>query len=115
MSTIIPDIEYERLACRIEQAMIRSTHDWHPGDELEYRNLLPAGRSPKRLPDPKQLREAVRAARGGIAHPLLLVLPEGYRTWTQILLHLDGLAHRNDPRNPHRMMRDLARGKFPLR
>jgi hypothetical protein len=32
-------------------------------------------------------------------------------TWT---LRAEGLVRDNDPRNPKRMMRDMARGKYPF-
>jgi hypothetical protein len=40
---------------------------------------------------------------------------EAWRLWISLAMDLEGLASRNDPHNPRRMMRDMARGKFPGR
>jgi hypothetical protein len=96
-------LDLERLALRIERLRHTSTHGWAPADELEFRNRLPDGRDTRRgLPQPELLRS--RDAQ---------VTEAQYRLWLQFTLDLEGLAHRNDPRNPNRVIRDMMRGRFP--
>lgn len=93
-----------RLEIRIERFQRTSTAGWHPADEREFKNLLPNSRLPenRKLPDPSKFRAGE-------------VSPAQFRQWMQMTLRMDGLIHDNDPRNPKRMMRDMARGKFPFR
>lgn len=107
-------LDLQRLAVRVETLQRTRTHGWHPGDELEFKNALPGSRVPdprRKLPDPKWLREKADA------YPLSdedrQELSRMWRIWIQMALRLEGLAHDNDPRNPKRMMRDMARGRFP--
>jgi len=104
---MISPLDLDRLAVRIETLQRRSRHGWHPADDLEFKNLLPGGHDRRALPDPTKLRGMSKAGEQ----------PDGqdYRLWLQMTLHMEGLAHQNDPRNPRRIIRDMARGRFPLR
>lgn len=103
---MIAPLDIERLAGRIERLIRTSTAGWHSGDELEFRNLLPTGHDRRKVPEPKWLREHTAE-----------VTVQQYQFWNQMMLRMEGLVRDNDPRNPKRMMRDMARGKlpFPLR
>lgn len=100
-------LDLNRLAVRIECLQHMSRCGWHPADDLEFRNLLPGGRDRRVVPDPVKLRE--------MADKKEFPPPEDYRLWLQMTLHLEGVAHQNDPRNPRRIIRDMARGRFPIR
>ena len=94
-------LDLERLAQRIEHLARTSTHGWAPADGLEFQNRLPGGRDTRRaLPQPELVRTGP-------------VTDQQYRLWLQFTLDLETLTHRNDPRNPRRIMRDLAHGRFP--
>ena len=92
------------MAGRIERLQHTSTHGWD-GDELEFRNLLPTGRDPRHLPDPKTLRDMAVAGTTPTVNQ--------YQMWNGIILRMEAMISDNDPRNPRKMMRDMARGKFP--
>lgn len=98
---MVNPLDVQRMAVRIERLMHTSTHGWD-GDELEFRNLLPTGRDPRHLPDPKELRT-------------MTPTENQYRFWNGIILRMEGMIQDNDPRNPRKMMRDMARGKMPGR
>ena len=100
-------LDLQRLAVRIERLQRMSRHGWHPADDLEFRNLLPGGRDRRAVPEPSELR---RMADEKETPP-----PAEFRIWLQMTLHLEGLVHQNDPRNPRRIIRDMARGRFPRR
>lgn len=104
MSSIHP-INIERLANRIERLQQVSTHGWHPGDELEFRNQLPQSRLEARykLPDPATLRDPEKQ-KG--------VTLQDYLNWTQRALRMETLIRNNDPRNPRRIIRDVIQGRL---
>lgn len=102
---MVSPLDLQRLAARIESFQRMSQHGWHPADNLEFKNLLPGGYDRRALPEPTTLR-ALASARQSPD-------PKDYRLWLQIALHMEGLAHQNDPR--HRILRDLSRGRLPLR
>jgi hypothetical protein len=120
-ASVISPLDMERLAARIERLMAMRTDGWHPADEMEFRKALPGGRGYRTLPEPSFLREVARAQK--MAGPReeeededsLGEAIEDWRMWISLALDMEGLASRNDPRNPRRMMRDMARGKFPGR
>ena len=76
----------QRLAVRIERLKHTATHGWHPADEMEFRQRL------QRL-NPNDADQ---------------------QRLNQTLLDLESLAHRNDPRNPRRIMNDIIRGRRPF-
>lgn len=97
-------LELDRIAARIEHLMRQPTWGWHPVDELDFCNSLPGAWTRQALPSPQFFRNAVGDEEGLVAT---------YRDTLQRLLRMEGLVRDNDPRNPRRMMRDMARGKFP--
>lgn len=101
-------LDLNRLAVRIETLMRQSTHNWMPGDDMEFRQGLPEPRdanNPRRLPS----AEKVRAAAQGDGEFTVQV----YQNAIQVCLRLESLISRNRPTNPRRMMHDMARGRFP--
>ena len=110
MTTMTPNpLDLNRLALRIEGLVQTSTHGWAPGDEWDMRRLLPDPRDTKgqhRLPHPDLLRAAARGEGE--------VLVPDYHKWLRWCMDLEHHKTRNRPDHPHRMMRDMARGKFPL-
>ncbi len=105
---MISPLDLERLANRIEQLQThRGRHDWHPADDLEFKNLLPGGRDRRALPDPAMLRLQAQAGES----PKM----GDYRLWIQMTMHMEGLVSQNNPRNPRKIIRDMARGRFPHR
>jgi len=102
---MIHPTELVRLAFRIERLEQMNTHGWQGGDGLDFRNRLPGGRDTRRrLPFPYVLKGTPNDHQ---------ITESDYRLWLQTCLDLEGLAHRNDPRNPQRIVRDLIRGKLP--
>ena len=102
---MIDPMELKRLAVHIESMMHVRTYDWGNADEMEFKNRLPTGRDPRRLPIPQDLRY--------MADKGLSPSVQEYQTWIANLRHMEDLERRNDPRNPNKMMRDMARGRFP--
>jgi len=105
-----------RLALRIERLERTDTHGWHPADEMDFRNALPTGRAQRKLPSSSILRE--RAAKRRASESVPSEPAPGFdrwlfECWIRLALDLESLAHRNDPRNPQRMIRDMMRGRFP--
>lgn len=97
----------QRMALRIERLMHTPTHDWHPADELSFKQHMPARHAhahPRRLPDPATLR-------GPSTTP---PSPATVQIWNAVLLDMESLVHRNDPRNPRRILHDMARGRRTL-
>lgn len=121
----VDPLDLERLAVRIERLVHTSTHGWNSGDEMSFRqglgfNLGGGVRTmiyrPNELPTVDFLRQAARSIRAG-------TVGEGYnpdtlsgiyRNALQVCLRMEDLVRDNDPRNPRKMMRDMARGKFPM-
>ena len=103
---MLSPLDIKRLAVRIEDLQHTRTHGWDNADEMEFKNLLPTGRDRRKLPDPDDLRQMADARE----QPK----PQDWRLWLQTALRLDGLKHQNDPRNPRRMIRDMARGRRPF-
>jgi hypothetical protein len=107
-------LDLQRLAVRIETLQRKSTYQWHPGDDMEFKNLLPGGRGRQVLPDPEWLREkAVEIQAGTLSDDDKQALSRDWRLWITWALRAEGLIRDNDPRNPKRMIRDMARGKYP--
>lgn len=96
--------ELLNLASRIDRLQRVNTQDWG-GDELEFRNKLPTGRDPQKLPDTRTLRE--------MAERKQYPTPVEYRLWLTVLQHLEYLVIQNDPHNPRRIIHDMVRGKMP--
>lgn len=113
---MVSPLDLQRLAVRIERLMHTRTHGWHPGDELEFKNALPNSRiqdERRKLPDPTRLREITQVT--PMSDEDQKWVQQNWRLWLPLTLRLEGLIHDNDPRNPKRMMRDMARGRFPFR
>lgn len=117
-------LDLERLAVRIEGLLQVRTFDWAPGDELEFKRALPPRglatmeARPWQLPAPSSLRDVALKIKQGIPDGegyVLSAVRETYRNALQVSMRLEGLVRDNDPRNPKRMMWDMARGKFPGR
>jgi len=104
-------LDLNRLALRIENLVQTSTYGWAPADEWDMRRLLPDPRDAEgrlRLPHPDRLRAA---ARGGEDEGAVTV-PD-YHRWLRWCMDLEHHKTRNRPDHPHRIMRDMARGRFP--
>ena len=99
-------LEITQLALRIERLQQTSTHGWMNSDDMEFKNRLPMGRDPRHLPDPRKLR--------GMAEKQQTPNAGDYRMWLASIQHLEYLIHQNDPRNPRRIMYDMAKGKTPF-
>ena len=113
--TVSP-LDLNRLALRIEGLVRTSTHGWSPGDEWDMRRLLPDPRDQEgrsRLPHPDRLRTAAREVGGGEGSTVTVSLPD-YHRWVRWCMDLEHHKTRNHPSHPHRVMRDMARGRFPL-
>ncbi len=105
---MLSPLDLNRLAVRIETLERQNTHDWMPGDDLEFRRGLhdPRVRDPRgRLPSSK----TVRAAASGEGE----VTVEEYRNALQVCLRLESLISQNRPNSPRRMMHDMVRGRVP--
>ena len=107
----VSPLDLERFAARIERLQRTRTHGWNPADGLEFKNMLPGGRGHRRLPDPKKLREIARDT--PFSDEDSRFVSSNWRNWMTWALRAEGLIRDNDPRNPRRMMRDMARGRFP--
>jgi tRNA nucleotidyltransferase/poly(A) polymerase len=107
----VSPLDLERFAARIERLQRTRTHGWNPADGLEFKNMLPSGRGHRRLPDPKKLREIARDT--PFSDEDSRFVSSNWRNWMTWALRAEGLIRDNDPRNPRRMMRDMARGRFP--
>jgi len=95
-------LDLNRLALRIENLVQTSTYGWNPGDSLDMRRLLPDPHDKEgrfRLPHPDLLR-----AGGTNLHD--------YQRWVRWCSDLEHLKTRNRPGHPHRVMRDMMRGRF---
>lgn len=106
-------MDLNRLAYRIERLQQQSTHDWMPGDDLEFKNQLPNSRvcDPRRkLPDPQVLRSASLKLAAGEASEFT---PQQYRDAVQRCLRMENLIHQNKPTSTRRMMYDMRRGRPP--
>ena len=105
----INPLELQRLAVRIESLQRTSTAGWDAGDDYELRMMLPDSRVPMgsrtRLPLPEKLRELSLGENE--------ISLQDYRTWNSWCMNLEQTLHRNRPGSPQKMMRDMARGKFP--
>lgn len=113
-------LDLERLALRIETLQRVSTHGWMSGDDLDFKRHLPTATTWNHLPDPVRLRAIAQALRIGGAetqsHPHVLEVMEvkaRWRDWISTALRMESLVRRNDPRNPRRVLHDMARGKLP--
>ena len=83
----------QRLGFRI--AALRRVHPdrgWHPGDELDFQRKL------RGLPSPEGLQAGTEVQ---------------YRQWLPVVVALEDLIRRNDPRNPNRIIREMMRGRYP--
>jgi hypothetical protein len=104
-------LDLQRLAVRIERLQHARTREWHGGDELEFRSLMPGGRGRQVLPDPRKLREL--ADRYPLEGDDERWINRNWRNWLTWAMRAEGLVRDNDPRNPKRMIRDISRGKYP--
>lgn len=107
-------LDLNRLALRIEGLVQTSTYGWSPGDEWDMRRLLPDPRDQEgrlRLPHPDRLRAAAKGT--GEESSVTVSLPD-YHKWLRWCMDLEHHKTRNHPSHPHRVMRDMARGRFPL-
>ena len=107
-------LDLNRLALRIENLVQTPTYGWSPADEWDMRRLLPDPRDPEgrlRLPHPERLRAAARTQSEESVESVAL---HDYHRWVRWCMDLEHHKTRNHPSHPHRMMRDMARGKFPL-
>lgn len=112
----ISPLDMDRMAVRIERLQQTSTHGWHPADELDFRNRLPGGRVRGTLPEPKMLRDLANEVRAGrVQDAMQHDIREQWNMWLHSCNVCEGHIRDNDPRNPKRMMRDIARGRFPFR
>jgi hypothetical protein len=98
--------DMENLALRIDRLQQTRTHDWDNGDALEFRNLLPNGYDRRKVPEPAKLRL--------MAFNRETPSESDWRMWVTMVSRMEGSIHRNDPRNPQRMIRDMMRGKRPM-
>jgi len=105
----INPLELQRLAVRIESLQRTSTTGWGAGDDYELRMMLPDVRVPggsrTRLPMPEKLRELALGENE--------ISLQDYRIWNSWCSDLEQTRHSNRPGSPQKIMRDLARGKFP--
>ena len=101
---LVDPLTLNSLALRIEMLTRTSTHRWEPADEMEFQRKLPNSRYPSRdkLPDPVALRQ-----------PGFQLSTLEHQQWLRVVQRLEDFVRDNDPRNPRKMMRDLARGRFP--
>lgn len=99
------------LATRIERLQRTRTHGWHSADQLQFKNLLPGGRGRQQLPDPVRLREL--AAAFPLEDEDKRWVTQNWRNWVTWAMRAEGLIRDNDPRNPKRMIRDMAQGRWP--
>jgi len=107
-------LDLERLAVRIERLQRTRTHGWDGGDSMSLRNLLPGGRGRQVLPDPQWLRDVVLGMKTKLAEEEdLETVRREWRNWLAWAQRAEGYIQDNDPRNPRKMMRDMARGKLP--
>lgn len=104
---MIAPLDLERMANRVEHLQFTRTHDWHPADALEFRNALPGSHGHQTLPYPQKLKEMARSSTSPS--------DADWRMWTSLILRMEGIKSQNDPRNPRRIIRDMIRGKIPLR
>ena len=105
-------LDLRRLAVRIERLQRTNSYGWG-GDELTFRNHMPGGRAHNALPEPQMLRDLADNYKDNDSDEMQLAKRQ-WRTWTQIALQMESLVSRNDPRNPRNIMRNMARGKYPL-
>ena len=110
-------LDLERMAVRIETLQRVRPHDWLPGDEMSFKQLLPGSRGRQVLPEPERLREVAKMMRGDspVDEETKTWLNQGWRLWLTWAQRAEGYIRNNDPRkfNPRRMMRDMQRGKWP--
>ena len=105
---MVTPLDLERLAVRVETLSQVHTHGWHPADDLDFHRRMPGGRDPRALPTSADLREKAASLR---ALKELPDLYEMYRVWILTAMTLEDLQRDNDPRNPKRVMRDMATGR----
>jgi len=105
----ISPLDLERLASRIERLQRTRTHDWMPGDGMEFKRQLPSDRVLHRdqLPAPAFLRATAK----GEGEKEFTV--QEYRTAIQRCLRMESLISRNKPTSTARMMYDIKRGRPP--
>lgn len=104
-------LDLQRLATRIERLRRTSRMGWHPGDDLEFRNILNRVQGYMPLPDPKRLRKI--ATQVPMDEDDQRWVSRNWRLWLSCTMRAEGLIRDNDPRNPKRILRDMARGRFP--
>jgi len=106
-------LDLDRLANRIERLQRTSTHDWMPGDDMEFRKQLPTARVDPRfkLPDPQVLRAASKSLQMKEA---IEFTRQDYQTANQRILRMESLVHQNKPTSMKRIMHDAVRGRGPM-
>lgn len=113
--------DIEHLILRIEALQRKRTADFDGGDELEFRRSLPtsdpaARLQPGRLPNPVYLRLMADRLRrkDDVTEEERRDLNAACRQGVTVAMRLESLVHKNDPRNPQRLVRDMMRGKVRL-
>lgn len=95
----------QRMANQIRSLQTVSTHNWDPADALYFQQHLPSGsNSFHRLPAPEKLLTMAPSE----------IRPHNWGMWNAVVGKLESLVRDNDPRNPKRILRDMARGKIPF-
>lgn len=104
------------LISRIERLQRVRPHDWMPGDELSFKNLLPGGRGRQTVPDPADLQQLAEDMKNGeVSDKDRQRIARNWRLWMSLVARGERYMRDNDPRrfNPRRMIRDMQRGKWP--
>ncbi len=109
---MLTPLDLRRLACRIQVLQHQSLHDWVVGDDLEFQRGLPTSGLDQRgrLPNPQVLlAEEARLSAQAEGPPGLSY--EMYKNYLQICLRMEGLAAKNRPGSPQRMIRMMYKGR----
>jgi len=109
-------LDLDRLAVRIERLQRTRTHDWMPGDAMEFAQHLPDSRAnaERRLPKVKDVRScAARLRKGDVPTVALQNIASEYRRSLQWCLRLESLISRNRSTSIPRIMHDMRRGRMP--
>jgi len=96
-------LDREQLAHRIERLQRQSTHDWMPGDSMEFSNQLPNSR----VLDPRRKLPTVEHVRSDE------FTPQEYRDAIQRCLRMESLIGQNRPTSMKRIIHDMSRGWPP--
>jgi len=113
---MINPLDLERLAVRIETLQRQRQSGWSNPSILDFRQHMPGGRGrPEQvLPDPAELRQMSRDIQTKTQDPAdMKRVKRLWNFWTTLAMRLEGVVRDEDPRNPKKIVRDMARGKFP--